>query len=147
MNYRLSSTDFATTAGGATFPQHLEDCMRAVAWARGAEGRMYGAGATVVVGGDSAGGHLACLGTLVHHYEICSLSVPVGLTLSVPRMVPAGIQMDGGLRVDGVIDLYGLHNPSLTKGFRSLFRFVVLKAKFRDHPQLWKVRSLLANMC
>merc|ERR1712232_918753 len=43
-NYRLSYTNFSTKAGGATFPEHLHDCFRAVAWARGPDARKYGGG-------------------------------------------------------------------------------------------------------
>ena len=52
-NYRLSP--------GATFPDHLVDVKKVIAWVR-AQGHEYGADATVIfVAGSSAGGHLASM--------------------------------------------------------------------------------------
>jgi acetyl esterase/lipase len=55
-NYRLRPA--------ATFPDHLIDAKKAIAWARD-QGREYGADPTTVfVGGSSAGGHMAAMAAL-----------------------------------------------------------------------------------
>lgn len=117
-NYALSTAK----GGGASFPRHLHDCLRAVAWARSAEACQYGGGGrTLVVAGESAGGHLACL---------------VGLTCETSRLHPADLAgLD--LRVDGVLDLYGLHDP--WKYSAELFRHAVIRRSRRDEDgmQVW----------
>lgn len=135
-NYELSKTDMKTAAWGATFPEHLHDCFRAVAWARSSKALQYcGGGDCLVVSGESAGGHLSSL---------------VGLTHRVRRMLPP--DLDGAdLRVDGVIDLYGPHDITKINEFRWLFRHVVLKRSskgsdenmqaWRDAAPLWWARD------
>eukprot|EP01062_Namystynia_karyoxenos_P001976 TRINITY_DN10690_c0_g1_i1.p1 TRINITY_DN10690_c0_g1~~TRINITY_DN10690_c0_g1_i1.p1 ORF type:complete len:540 (+),score=124.96 TRINITY_DN10690_c0_g1_i1:81-1622(+) len=147
-NYRLSTVPMRPGGrpGGATFPDHLHDCLRAVAWARGPDARSYGGGGgTLVVAGESAGGHLSCL---------------VGLTHRVPRMLPPEMPA-ADLRVDGVVDLYGVHDPGDTRGhfaamrggsgFRQFFRTTVLKTPKTDAAAweavspLWWVEHGLAD--
>lgn len=125
-NYELSKTDMKSTAWGATFPEHLHDCFRAVAWARSSKAQRYcGGGDRLVVCGESAGGHLSCL---------------VGFTHRVRRMLPR--DLDGAdLHVDGVIDLYSPHEISTIKEFKWLFRHVVLKRSSKgsdENVQAWR---------
>merc|ERR1719424_720345 len=111
-NYSLSKTNFSTKAGGATFPEHLHDCLRAVAWARGPQAAKFGGGGkTLALAGESAGGHLACL---------------AGLTHSASHLHPPDIH-GADMRVDAVIDLYGVHDIQQSNSFKFFFRHVILK--------------------
>ena len=75
----------------ASFPAQLIDCKFAVRWAR-ANAEKYGYnGETILVGGGSAGGHLASL---------------MGLTNDNPRY-DVGEYLEYSSRVQGVLDSYG----------------------------------------
>jgi acetyl esterase/lipase len=83
-NYRLRPA--------ATFPDHLVDVKKVIAWVR-AHGTSYGADpSTVVVAGSSAGGTLAVL---------------AALTADDPRLQP-GFE-DADTAVAGVVSLYGYY--------------------------------------
>ena len=85
-NYRLSPA--------ATFPDHLIDVKKVIAWLR-AHGDAYGADpTTIVVAGGSAGGQLAAL---------------AGLTANDPRYQP-GFQ-DADTSITAAVPLYGLFGP------------------------------------
>ncbi|MCL4683135.1 alpha/beta hydrolase [Myxococcota bacterium] len=85
VNYRLSPH--------ATFPDHLVDLKRAVAWLR-AHGAEYGADpAFVAVAGGSAGGHLAAL---------------LALTADDPEYQP-GFE-DADTRVQACVPIYGVYD-------------------------------------
>ena len=95
-NYRLSPR--------ATFPDHLVDVKRAIAWVR-EHGAEYGAdpGFLVITGG-SAGGHLAAL---------------AALTANEPAYQP-GFE-DADTRVQGCVTFYGvydLHGETGTKAYQ-----------------------------
>jgi len=101
-NYRLSKR----SKGGVAWPGQLHDCYHALAWARSAEAEQYGGGGDfLAVCGDSAGAHLACL---------------VGFTWREERMLPPDAR-GRDLRVDAVIDLYGVHDPRDLDGERARY--------------------------
>lgn len=86
-NYRLSPK--------ATWPDHLVDCKRALAWIRREIGRFGGNEDFIVVTGGSAGGHLTAM---------------VGLTANDPRYQPGFESMD--TRVAAAVPFYGVYDFS-----------------------------------
>ena len=84
-NYRLSPA--------ATFPDHLVDCKRALAWIRDHVADYGGDPSFVCVTGQSAGGHLASL---------------VGLTANQPRYQPGFERVDTSVRA--VVSMYGVYD-------------------------------------
>lgn len=85
VNYRLSPK--------ATWPDHVIDCKRALAWVREHIAEYGGDPSFLAVSGGSAGGHLAAL---------------VGLTPNDPHWQP-GFE-DADTSVDACIPFYGVHD-------------------------------------
>lgn len=85
INYRLSPW--------ATFPDHLIDVKRALAWVKANIARYGGDPEFIVIGGGSAGGHLSSL---------------VALTAGDPAFQP-GFE-DADLTVQGCVGLYGVYD-------------------------------------
>ena len=116
VNYRLSP--------GATFPDHLVDIKRAIAFIR-AHADDYGIDPDLIaVTGGSAGGHLAAM---------------AALTADDPRYQPGFEQADVSLAacvpVYGVYDLanrLGDHGPRYVSGFIGP---IVIKAFYEDEPE------------
>lgn len=123
INYRLSPK--------ATFPDHLVDCKRALAWIR-ANIRDYGGDpGWVAVTGGSAGGHLASL---------------VALTTGEPALQPGFEQAD--TRVAACVPLYGaydfLHHNGvdvLSASGRSFVETQVMKSSPREARAAWERAS------
>jgi len=115
-NYRLSP--------GATFPDHLVDLKRALAWIR-EHGAEYGADPDFVcVTGGSAGGHLTAL---------------VGLTANDPRYQPGFEHVDTSVRA--AVPFYGVYDFTNRLGtwapevFRTLWEPHVIKAFIAEEPE------------
>lgn len=115
INYRLSPR--------ATFPDHLIDVKRALAWVRAHVAEHGGDPRFVMIGGGSAGGHLASL---------------AALTANDPRYQPGFEDVDTSLA--GCVSYYGVYD--FTDGARTFrhraFRElvlarVVLKRPLDDH--------------
>jgi len=109
-NYRLSPM--------VRHPSHLMDCKRSLAWLKAHAAEFGGDPNFVVVGGESAGAHLACL---------------LALTPNVPHLQP-GLE-DVDTSVQGCVDLYGLHDLSDTN----------LVFRSRDNPLFGGLASFLAR--
>ena len=113
INYRLSPK--------ATWPDHLVDCKRALAWVREHIDEYGGDPDYVVVTGGSAGGHLAAM---------------VGLTANDPEYQPGFEAVDTTVRA--MIPLYGCstgpaRRTSATTACRTLLaRFIVKEATRRS---------------
>ena len=124
VNYRLSP--------GATFPDHLIDLKRALAWVR-SEGPKWGADpGFVAVAGGSAGGHLAAL---------------LALTPNDPEYQP-GFE-DADTSVQAAVPIYGVYDfvePGRTWGRDGLGPFLerhVMKTTRREDPQAFEKASPL----
>ena len=123
VNYRLSPR--------ATWPDHLVDCKRAVAWVRDHIAEYGGDPSFVAVSGSSAGGHLAAL---------------VALTSGEDRYQP-GFE-DRNTSVDACVPFYGVYDFANRDGLRGFGfgRFIermVLKRSMADAPDLYRDTSPL----
>ena len=87
INYRLSPD--------ATFPDHLVDCKRAIAWIRSEIASYGGDPNFIAVTGGSAGGHLSAM---------------VGLTANDPEYQPGFESVD--TRVQAAVPFYGVYDFS-----------------------------------
>ena len=87
INYRLSPK--------ATFPDHLVDCKRAIAWIRNEIQNHGGDPSFIAVTGGSAGGHLTAM---------------VGLTANDPEYQPGFEDVD--TRVQAAVPFYGVYDFS-----------------------------------
>lgn len=124
VNYRLSPF--------ATWPDHLVDCKRAVAWVR-EHADEYGIDPDfIAVTGGSAGGHLAAM---------------VALTADDPSLQPGFEHADTS--VQAAVPFYGVYdftdrNEVQLPGFVSLFLEPwVMKAFLADEPEVFRAASPL----
>lgn len=93
INYRLSPR--------ATWPEHLLDCKRALAWVKQHIAEYGGDPARVVVTGGSAGGHLSAM---------------VGLTANDPRFQPGFEDVDTSVRA--FVPMYAVYDFTDREGIR-----------------------------
>jgi acetyl esterase/lipase len=125
VNYRLSPR--------ATWPDHLVDCKRALAWIRDNIAEYGGDPDFVVVTGGSAGGHLAAL---------------VGLTPNDARYQP-GFE-DADTSVQAMIPFYGVFDWTGSvvpnAGLRDLLERHVVKRRAADVPELFREASPLFHV-
>ncbi len=127
VNYRLSPR--------ATFPDHLVDLKRALAWVR-EDGLAYGCDPDfVATAGGSAGGHLASL---------------LALT-SADRSLQPGFE-DANTSVQACVPIYGVYDwrpHGSTWRERDLLPFLeqtVLKARYADAPERFEAGSPMARI-
>jgi len=116
IDYRLSPR--------ATFPDHLIDVKRALAWVKQHVAEYGGDPDFVVVGGGSAGGHLAALAALTPNAPEYQRDCP-----------------DVDTRVQGCVAYYGVYDfadRDRSVPYRSFHRFlerVVMKRRLADAPE------------
>lgn len=130
IDYRLSPM--------VAFPTHVIDSKRAIAYLRQHAKAQFDADPDfIVVGGESAGGHLASL---------------VALTPHVKALQPGFEDVDTSVR--GCIDSYGVHDftdrngiyfyRDKADGFIKYLEFLVMQKKFRDHADEFEQASPIA---
>jgi acetyl esterase/lipase len=124
--YRLSPV--------ATYPDHLVDVKRAIAWIR-AHADEYGVDPDhIAIAGGSAGGHLAAMAALTAGDPFLQPGFEDADT-SVQACVPFYGVYDAGEHVEGHVDDFE----------RFLARFVV-KADFDEDPEAWDRFRPMANL-
>ena len=124
--YRLSPT--------ATYPDHLVDVKRAIAWVR-EHADAYGVDPDhIAIAGGSAGGHLAAMAALTPNDPELQPGFESADT-SVQACVPLYGVYDVGEHVEGLIDDFEAY----------LARFVV-KADFDEDPEAWDRFRPVANL-
>ncbi len=121
VDYRLSPK--------ATFPEHLIDVKRALAWIREHADELGVDPEFIVVTGGSAGGHLAAL---------------VGLTANDPEYQPGFEAAD--TTVQAAVVFYGVFDLPARLGtragqYRSMLERVVMKKRFDEHPKVFERAS------
>jgi acetyl esterase/lipase len=126
-NYRLSPA--------ATFPEHLIDCKRALAWIREHVHEYGGDPSFVVATGGSAGGHLSAL---------------VALTPNDPEYQPGFEAAD--TRVQGCVPFYGVYdfvNRNGTHRHMGMIEFLeqrVLKGRRDEIPEMFDRASPITRV-
>ncbi len=128
INYRLSPR--------ATWPDHLVDCKRALAWVRAHIADYGGDPGFIAVSGGSAGGHL------------CSM---VALTPGDPAFQP-GFE-DAPTTVDACVPFYGVYDMTAgrgtshyDKGLMTLLERRVFKRRYDDEPGVFEEASPLRRV-
>jgi acetyl esterase/lipase len=127
INYRLSPR--------GTWPEHLVDCKRALAWIRAHIAEYGGDPDYVVVTGGSAGGHLTAL---------------MGLTANDPEYQPGFEDVDTSVRAMipfyGVYDWTGFFGKKRDTGLRDMLERHVVKRKFETDPAIYEAASPLSRV-
>jgi acetyl esterase/lipase len=126
-NYRLSPH--------ATFPDHIIDCKRALAWVRDHIAEHGGDPSWVAVTGGSAGGHLASL---------------LALTPNEPRFQPGFETVDTRVRACvsfyGVYDFHDRHGSYPNRGFARTLERYIMKGGPHEIPELWDLASPISHV-
>lgn len=115
VGYRLSPE--------ATFPEHLIDVKRAIAWVRETAGEHGVDPSFLGIAGGSAGGHLAAL---------------AALTQNDPTLQPGFEEADTSLQA--CVPIYGVHDLLDRTGTRPLWPYLarhVLKAPVAGNTEMW----------
>jgi acetyl esterase/lipase len=117
-NYRLSPK--------ATFPDHLVDLKRALAWVRDNIDEYGGDPSFIAVTGGSAGGHLSAL---------------MGLTANDPEYQPGFEEVDTSVQACvpfyGVYDFTDQHARQLHGGVQQFVERMVMKCPLETHREAW----------
>ncbi len=125
IDYRLSPA--------ATFPDHIVDVKRAIAWLRSEPGQRFGANPDfIVITGGSAGGHLSSLAAL-------SANDPT----YQPGFEDADTQLQGCVPFYGVYDFTDSSGNWPHRGLADLLERWVMKASLDEAPQLYRDASPL----
>lgn len=127
VDYRLSPR--------ATYPDHIVDVKRAIAWVRD-HADEYGADPDfIVIAGNSAGAHLAAL---------------AALTANEPELQPgfehADTRVAGCLAFYGVYDFEDRHGHWPHPSFTSFVERTVVKARRSERPELFASASPIARV-
>jgi acetyl esterase/lipase len=124
INYRLSPK--------ATWPDHIVDAKRAVAWVKEHIGEYGGDPAFVAVSGGSAGGHLCAL-----------LALSDGDPAFQPGFEDADTAVQAAVPFYGVLDLTSSPDGAAIfgPGLRTMLEKKVMKTTESDHPELFRAAS------
>jgi acetyl esterase/lipase len=126
-NYRLSPS--------ATWPEHLIDCKRALAWIREHVAEYGGDPDHVVVTGGSAGGHLAAL---------------IALTPNDPEFQPGFEAVDTSVRACvpfyGVYDFVNRNSTWRNDGLQGVLEERILKCSLKNSPEVWHRASPVSHV-
>jgi acetyl esterase/lipase len=119
----------------ATWPDHLVDCKRALAWIRDHIAEYGGDPDYVVVTGGSAGGHLTAM---------------MGLTANDPAFQPGFESVDTSVQAMvpfyGVFDWTGGARTHRDDGLRDILEQYIIKQKFEDARDVYESASPLLRV-
>ena len=124
INYRLSPK--------ATWPAHIVDAKKAVAWVKAHIAEYGGDPSFVAVSGGSAGGHLCAL-----------LALTAGDSLYQPGFEDADTSVDACVPFYGVMDMTG-NDEGATRygsGLLDLLEKRVMKTTAIEHPEIFRAAS------
>ena len=124
INYRISPK--------ATWPDHIVDAKRAVAWVKDHIAEYGGDPAFVAVSGGSAGGHLCAL-----------LALTAGDPAFQPGFEEADASVDACVPFYGVMDMTGSAEGSgrYGPGLLELLEKTVMKTSAAEHPEVFEAAS------
>ena len=122
LDYRLSPR--------ATFPDHIADVNRGIAWTKEHAKEYGGDSSFVAISGNSAGGHLSAL---------------AALTWDDPAFKPGFEDVDTRVQAAvtfyGVYDLTDRHGHWPHQGISTLLESAVLKVSHEEAPEVWDAAS------
>ena len=127
INYRLSPR--------ATFPDHIIDVKRAIAWVRAHAADYQVDPSLIVIAGNSAGGHLASLAALTPNdpeYQ--------------PGFESADTHVSACMSFYGVYDFTDRHGVWPNPGLSRLLERQVMKASLHDNPNAFEKASPIARI-
>jgi acetyl esterase/lipase len=127
IEYRLSP--------GATFPDHLVDVKRAIAWVRAHAVEQGVDPRFIAVAGNSAGGHLASLAALTARDRTMQ-----------PGFEDADTSVCACLAFYGVYDLGNRHGHWPHRGLQAVLERFVMKARLNDAPDRFEAASPIAHI-
>jgi acetyl esterase/lipase len=124
VNYRLSPK--------ATWPDHIVDCKRAMAWVKEHIAEYGGDPSFVAVSGGSAGGHLCAL-----------LALSAGDPDYQPGFEDADTSVQACVPFYGVMDMTGAPDGSgmYGRGLRTMLEKSVMKTTVAEHPDVFESAS------
>jgi acetyl esterase/lipase len=124
INYRLSPKN--------TWPDHIVDCKKAVAWVRDHIAEYGGDPGFIAVSGGSAGGHLCAL-----------LALTPGDPDFQPGFEEADTSVDACVPLYGVMDMTGSAEGSgrYGPGLLKMLEKSVMKTTFAEHPEVFEAAS------
>lgn len=127
INYRLSPR--------ATWPDHLVDVKRALAWVKANAARWGGDPSFVLVSGNSAGGHLASLAALT-----------AGDASLQPGFEDADTSVAGCLSFYGVYDFTDRFGHWPNPGLGGILKRHVIKARRSEKPKVYAAASPICRV-
>ena len=128
INYRLSP--------GATWPDHLVDCKRALVWVRRHIAEYGGDPGFIAVSGGSAGGHLSAM-----------VALTSGDAVFQPGFEDAPTSVDACIPFYGVYDMTsGRGTSHYDKGLLTLLERRVFKRRYDDAPSVFESASPLRRV-
>ncbi len=124
VNYRLSPK--------STWPDHIVDVKKAVAWVKDHVAEYGGDPSFVAISGGSAGGHLCAL-----------LALTAGDASFQPGFEDADTAVDACIPFYGVMDMTGSKEGSgrYGPGLLELLEKSVMKTTFAEHPEVFRAAS------
>jgi acetyl esterase/lipase len=123
-NYRLSP--------GATWPDHIVDLKRALAWVKAHIAEYGGDPGFVAVTGGSAGGHLSAL-----------LALSANDPAFQPGFEGADTTVQACVPFYGIYDFTDHHSAQLHHGLQGMLARVVMKTSLDTHREQWEQASPL----
>ena len=127
ISYRLSPR--------ATFPDHLVDVKRAIAWVRAHADELGCDPGFIAISGNSAGGHLASLASLTPNEP--SLQ---------PGFADADTSIAACLSFYGIYDFSNRFSHWHNRGLQALLERYVMKARLAEAPERFDAASPLAHI-
>ncbi len=127
MEYRL--------APFATWPSHIIDVKRAIAWIRAHPELVPGDPARLAISGNSAGGHLATLAALTP-----------GLATYQPEFPAADTSVAACLSFYGVYDILDRRRRWAHPGLKRLWELLIVKRSLARDPEVFRLASPLEHI-
>jgi acetyl esterase/lipase len=127
IDYRLSPK--------ATFPEHIIDCKRALAWVKENIKEYGGDPDYIVTTGGSAGGHLTSL-----------LALSANVSELQPGFEECDTNVQGCVPFYGIYDLLDTQKLQLSLGLEIVLRKSIIKQTKSENPELYRLMSPLTHI-
>ncbi len=127
IDYRLSPK--------ATFPDHIVDCKRALAWVKQHITEYGGDPDFIVATGGSAGGHLSAL-----------LALTPNLAAFQPGFESVDTRVQGCVPYYGIYDLLNTQQLQNSPGIEIILRKTIIKQTKQQNPDLYRLMSPITHI-